>query len=293
MRDIAALAAMVAGSDHDCIVPIPRGGWPVATALSVLAGIPIVSRHERPRKPLYVDDLVDSGRTIERLGVSRDHVAVLYRKPHSPQVARYYVDTLDGWLVFPWEQNEAPAEDAVVRLLEAIGEDPRRPGLVETPRRVITALREMTSSEPFGFTTFDADGMDEMITVGGITFSALCEHHILPFTGKAAVAYIPDKQIVGLSKLARLVRRVAHEGLQTQERITSIVADELETLLAPRGVGVLISASHSCMSIRGVVAPGTVTITSALRGFMLSDAKARSEFMTVASTAAGEATAGH
>jgi GTP cyclohydrolase I len=173
------------------------------------------------------------------------------------------------------------AENAVLHLLTALGQDVTREGLRDTPARVASYLAQMLVPEPFEFTTFDAEGMSEMIVQADIPFYSLCEHHLLPFYGKATVAYVPSGRIVGLSKLARAVRHCA-AGLQNQERVTRNVADLLMRKLQPAGVGVVLRAEHLCMSIRGVQAPGVLTTTSCLTGPFLEDARCRAEFMALA-----------
>jgi GTP cyclohydrolase IA len=176
----------------------------------------------------------------------------------------------------------AAAERAVRDLLRALGQDPERAGLIETPRRVARAYQELLSSDPFTLTTFPNDeGYDEMVVARAIPFHSLCEHHMLPFTGVAHVAYLPGDRIVGLSKLARVVEHHAR-GLQVQERMTVQVADTLEEHLAPKGVGVVLDAAHSCMSLRGVAKHGTSTTTSALRGLVRDDPRTRAEFLALA-----------
>jgi GTP cyclohydrolase IA len=171
-----------------------------------------------------------------------------------------------------------PAAGAVRLLLIALGEDPNREGLRETPRRMAAMLQELCRKEPFNFTTFDSEGMSELIVQSHIPFSSLCEHHLLPFMGEAHVAYIPNGKIVGLSKLARAVGFCA-KGLQNQERITTHVADMLEENLHPAGIGVVLRARHLCMEMRGVKAHDTWTTTSCLRGALLNEPSARAEFM--------------
>lgn len=173
------------------------------------------------------------------------------------------------------------AEQAVRDLLCAIGYDTDREGLRDTPRRVSRFLMEFCASEPFNFTTFDSEGMSEMVVMSEIPFSSLCEHHMLPFVGTAAVAYVPNGRIVGLSKLARAVRHCS-AGLQNQERITKAVADMLERHLSPLGVGVVLCARHMCMELRGVKSAGVQTTTSCMRGALLDDEKARTEFLRLA-----------
>jgi GTP cyclohydrolase I len=166
-------------------------------------------------------------------------------------------------------------------ILRELGEDVDREGLRDTPKRYAKALLDLTTRVPFTCTTFKNEGTDEMIVQTGIAFSSVCEHHVLPFYGTAAVAYIPGEEIVGLSKLARAVRYFA-AGLQNQERITSQVVAFLEAQLKPRGVAVKLVARHSCMELRGVRAHGAETTTSCLTGAFKYDDKARSEFLSLA-----------
>jgi len=173
-------------------------------------------------------------------------------------------------------------ERLVAELLEAIGEDPRRDGLLATPRRVAQMYEELFSGHDDDpgkhlTVTFAAEH-DEMVMVRDIPFASLCEHHIIPFIGRAHVAYIPgeDGRLTGLSKLARLVDAYARR-LQVQERMTTQIADTLEAVLEPRGVLVVVEAEHLCMSMRGVKKPGTLTITSAVRGLFRDDPRTRAE----------------
>jgi GTP cyclohydrolase I len=173
---------------------------------------------------------------------------------------------------------------AVSEILIAIGEDPERDGLLATPERVANMYEELFSGlhdDPARHleVTFAAEH-DEMVMVRDIPFASLCEHHLVPFLGKAHVAYIPaeDGRITGLSKLARLVDGFARR-LQVQERMTTQIADAIAEVLSPRGVLVVIEAEHLCMSMRGVKKPGTVTITSSVRGLFRSDVATRAEAM--------------
>jgi len=170
------------------------------------------------------------------------------------------------------------AERAIADLLDALGVDHRAEALRETPRRVASTFIELLRPEPFRATSFPNDGgYDELVVVSDIAFSSLCEHHLLPFFGIAHVGYLPGERIVGLSKLPRLVEHRARR-LQVQERLTTEVADWLERTLRPRGVGVVLEATHLCMSLRGVRQPGALTTTSALRGRLREDARTRQEF---------------
>jgi GTP cyclohydrolase IA len=178
----------------------------------------------------------------------------------------------------------ARVEKAVAEILEAIGEDPQRDGLLGTPGRVAAMYEELFSGlhdDPARHltVTFAADH-DEMVMVRDIPFASLCEHHLVPFIGRAHVAYIPnaDGRITGISKLARLVDGFARR-LQVQERMTTEIADAIETALDPRGVLVVVEAEHLCMSMRGVKKPGTLTVTSAVRGLFRRDPATRAEAM--------------
>ena len=168
-------------------------------------------------------------------------------------------------------------EAAVAEILEALGEDPQRDGLLRTPSRVVKMYAEVFAGlredpEHHLEVQFEA-GHDEMVMVKDIPFYSMCEHHLLPFVGQAHVAYVPGEhgKITGLSKLARLVEAYARRP-QVQERLTSQVADKLMQALDPRGALVVIEAEHLCMSMRGVQKPGSLTLTSAVRGLFLSDA---------------------
>ena len=173
---------------------------------------------------------------------------------------------------------------AVRDILEAIGEDPDRDGLADTPMRVARMYEELFAGladhpERHLATTFDA-GHDEMVMVRDIPLYSMCEHHLLPWYGKAHVAYIPgsDGRITGLSKLARLVQGYAGRP-QVQERLTTQVADAMQAALTPRGVLVVVEAEHLCMAMRGVRAPGSVTVTSAVRGQFRDSVASRAEAM--------------
>ncbi|MGH7651009.1 MAG: GTP cyclohydrolase I FolE [Gemmatimonadaceae bacterium] len=177
-------------------------------------------------------------------------------------------------------------EGLVRRELELLGEDPQREGLVRTPARVASALKWMTqgyassAEEVVGEGIFEEDH-DNMIMVRDIELYSMCEHHMLPFFGKAHVAYIPNGKIVGLSKIPRIVDVYA-QRLQVQERLTEQIAEGLCNVLKPAGVGVVIEAYHLCMMMRGVQKPNSKTITSALRGAFREDSKTRDEFLRLA-----------
>jgi GTP cyclohydrolase I len=174
------------------------------------------------------------------------------------------------------------AERAVAELLAALGQDLSSEQLAGTPRRVAASYAELLDPRPFTLTTFPNDeGYDQLVLARAIPFASLCQHHLLPFTGLAHVGYLPAGRILGLSKLARVVELFARR-LQLQERLTTQVADWLQTHLEPKGVGVLLEAEHLCMSLRGVRAAGARTVTSALHGRLRTDARSRQEFLTLA-----------
>jgi GTP cyclohydrolase I len=175
-------------------------------------------------------------------------------------------------------------EDAVYTILEALGEDPEREGLVETPSRVARAFRELFA----GLNEDPAKHLgrvfhekyDEIVLLRDIDFFSLCEHHLLPFQGRAHVAYLPDGKVVGLSKLARTVEAYARRP-QVQERMTAQIADALMEHLAPKGAVVVVEAEHMCMKMRGIQKPNGMMVTSAVRGVFKEDASSRAEVMSL------------
>ncbi len=181
--------------------------------------------------------------------------------------------------------SEEEMRQAVRTLLLGLGEDPDREGLRDTPKRVVKALKFLTSGyhqsldELLNSAVFH-ENIDEMVLVRDLDLFSSCEHHILPIIGRAHVAYIPDGKVIGLSKIARICEMYGRR-LQVQERLTAQIADALQGLLQPKGVAVLVEASHMCMVMRGVQKPGSWTSTSAVRGVFADDAKTRQEFMSL------------
>lgn len=165
----------------------------------------------------------------------------------------------------------------IKELIVAIDDNPDREGLRETPQRVARFYDDFFKKKPFNVTTFVNEGYDEMVTQLNIPFYSMCEHHMLPFFGVAHIAYIPDKRIVGLSKLSRIVDHFAN-SLQNQERITTQVADYLNENLKPQGVAVVLRARHMCMEMRGIKKIGAETTTSNLRGVFKRNQATRAEF---------------
>ena len=182
--------------------------------------------------------------------------------------------------------SQEEAMHAVKTLIAWAGDNPNREGLVDTPQRVVDAYREffegytMNPEEILARTFEEVEGYDEMVIIKNIRLESHCEHHIVPILGKAHVAYIPDKHVVGISKLARLVDVYA-KRLQTQETMTAQIADTIERVLKPKGVAVVVDAAHQCMTTRGVHKSETSTITSRMLGLFREDPRTRSEFMTL------------
>lgn len=264
------------------VYPIPRGGIPAAYALlPYLSGIArIVDTPEQA--DVFIDDIVDSGRTMDKFTTQ-------YNKPFFALIDKVNDKSLLGeykdWIVFPWEGNEhASIEDTITRLLQFVGEDATREGLLETPRRVAKAWQHWCSGYSKNakdiLKVFEdgAENYNQMVTVRDIPIYSHCEHHLAAIIGTCTISYIPNGKIVGLSKLSRLADMFARR-LQVQERLTQQIGEALWENLSPLGVGISIKARHLCMESRGVCQQGHHTVTTALFGVMETDAQARSEFL--------------
>lgn len=261
--------------------PVPRGGVPVAYALQSL--VPMVLVENPAEADVFIDDLIDSGSTCERY--CDEHPGVPFFALLDKRTDEQFKDQ---WIVFPWEVTDdgadASGNDIIVRLLQLVGENADREGLLETPARVVKAWRHWCSGygkDPAKLLKVFEDGgetYDQMVLVKDIPIYSHCEHHLAAIIGTASIAYIPNGKIVGLSKLSRLADMFARR-LQVQERLTDQIADALFKNLEPKGVGVLIKARHLCMESRGICQQGHHTVTTALRGVIKDEPETRAEFL--------------
>ena len=275
--------------------PVPRGGVPAAYALGEIGrvkGILINLTDNVSEADFILDDLIDSGATRDKYAGAWPAVLflALINKPYYRNLCTSAdKHELDDWLVFPWEHDpdansDSSADDVPVRLLQYIGEDSERGGLLETPKRFLKAWKFYTSGydkdakEILKVFEDGAEDYDEMVLVKDIPFYSQCEHHLAPFFGVAHIAYIPDGKIVGLSKFSRLVDMYARR-LQVQERLTSQIATAINETLAPKGVAVVMNARHMCMESRGVCQQGHSTTTSAMTGVFKVNPDTRIEFL--------------
>lgn len=268
------------------IYPIPRGGIPAAFALIANNNIfKIVS--DPLDADIFVDDIIDSGETMQRYCdnyPARPFYALIDKTDLN---CKYN----DDWVVFPWEVSEKGSvetiEANVTRIIEFVGEDPNRGGIVDTPKRFVKALSEWFSGYNYSDSDIEklmkcfedgAEGSDEMVIRKNIPLYSHCEHHLAPVFGTCTIAYIPNGKVVGLSKMDRLVEVYARR-MQVQERLTNQIADAMQKYLNPIGVGVFINARHTCVESRGVHNQDSQTQTIALRGAMRNQPASRAEFL--------------
>lgn len=289
--DIEKIATLVRDK-YVYVYGVPKGGIPFAFELANQLDIDVLDEiegQEENKNVLVVDDIIDSGRTRQRF---KDFdFACLHIKDKSVLDTTknvYFANEVKTreWIHYWWEGEEKPAEDAIIRIIEAIGDDPNREGLLETPKRVINSWKQLfcgyegDSSERISkmFTQFSSDGYDEMVLLKDIEFFSFCEHHLLPFFGKAHIAYIPKDKVVGISKLARLMD-IHSRKFQIQERIGELITKDIMTHLNARGAACIIEAQHLCMKMRGVNKQHSVMTTSSMKGVFLDKPEVRNEFL--------------
>ena len=254
------------------VLPDPMAGTAAHVATPIAEVAPDWIHPSDGRTALEIAEQIGTGEV-------RPVMAILLSAPYSPRAPEDFDDVVDVY---------APKLEGLVRQqLVEIGEDPEREGLVRTPLRVAKAMDFLTSGystsldEVVNNAVFDAEGAEEMVLVKDVEFYSMCEHHMLPFFGKAAVAYLPRGKIIGLSKIARIVDVFARR-LQVQERLTNQVADALIDILDPHGVAVVMEGRHLCMMMRGVQKQESAMITSAMRGTFKDDSRTRNEFLDLA-----------
>lgn len=263
-------------SSHSIVYGVPTGGMILAGFLS--PGIKIT--YNPLLATVILDDIFDSGKTQKQ-----------YLEKYSTEFICLYHKTEFGqetWVRFPWEKDHpgaeagASVENNIVRILQYIGEEPTRQGLVDTPKRVVKSYKELFggyNQDPKDLFTVFEQQYDQMVVLKDIELYSLCEHHMLPFYGKAHVAYIPNGgKVIGISKLARLVDLYARR-LQIQERIGDQVTSALMEHLQPLGAACVIEASHMCMKMRGVQKQNSIMTTSSLTGVFKDDLAVRTEFL--------------
>ncbi len=265
------------------IYGIPRGGILVAQA--VLAeldnlGISAKLTENFMSADLFVDDIIDSGKTKKRY-VSQLNIP--FYALIDKQKMNMEHPLKNKWIEFPWERmsKEEGPEDNIIRILQYLGEDVDREGLKETPARVVKSWKKLFGGygqDPKDHLKIFEEPCDELIVVKDIEFYSTCEHHMLPFFGKAHIGYIPDGKVIGVSKIARILE-IFTRRLQIQERIGQQVADVLVEGLKPLGVGVVLEAKHFCMVCRGVEKQNSIMKTSCMRGVLRTKPEARAEFL--------------
>lgn len=289
---IEKLAGQIEKGKYSSLYGIPRGGVPVALALSIKLQLPLlasIENREFTENILIVDDVADTGATLERY--KNYDTAVLHVKPRSKVKPTYVAEEVDEWIVYPWEITETGQdeglEDNIRRLLEFVGEDPNREGLLETPKRVEKAWQFWTKGykedpakimKVFENPSNHGKHIDQLILVPNIDFYSMCEHHLAPFYGTITIGYIPNDKVLGVSKFARL-SEIYSRRLQIQERLGQQIADDVMKYLDPQGVGVIIRGIHLCMRSRGVEKQNTEMVTSIMLGVFRDKMEAREEFL--------------
>lgn len=279
-------------NDIKSVYGIPRGGIIPAYIIANLLDLPLVDIPHSVGSPsklapaLIVDDILDSGRTLDGYTGIAPRAVLINKNPEKYKDVIFAKEGKIGdWVTFPWEIQDAVKgiQREIVRILQYIGEDPNREGLLETPKRVQRAYQELFAGyrqRPEQVLSKEfSTSYDQMVVLSDIEFFSFCEHHMLPFFGKASVAYIPRHKVVGISKLARLVDVYARR-LQIQEQMTDQIASAIEDVLHPLGVAVTITAKHFCMVTRGVKKQNSEMTTTSLRGAFKENPETRAEFFS-------------
>ncbi len=265
------------------IYGIPRGG--IFAAQTVF---PFVKKKaslvEKPSDDcIFIDDIIGTGETREKFISEYEYPGLTFYALVDKTIEKDLVGT---WISFPWERmtNEDSPTDNIRRLIEYIGDDLEREGLKETPERVIRSYEKLfggyKQNPTHNIKVFENKGCDEMVVVKNIEFYSTCEHHMLPFYGKAHIAYIPDKKIVGISKLARILE-IYSRRLQIQERLCQQVTETIDVMVKPKGSACVLEACHLCMMSRGVEKQSSILVTSSLTGVFKESIKTRSEFIAM------------
>lgn len=280
--DVVRLAEMIVkgGVKYDGIYAIPRGGIPLAVALSQRLNLPLLAT--LIPGALVVDDLVDTGRTLEANCPAGNHMAALHVKDHTPIAMRpaYYLDVLTGWVDYWWEgagEKKEGIQDNIVRMLQFIGEDPFRPGLLDTPARIERMFKEFFCGyDPSRAPTLtkvangeDGVNYDQMLKDEGYFFS-YCEHHMVPFFGRYWFGYIPDKWILGASKISRVIDYYGGR-LQIAERLVHDVVTCIEKEIQPHGLILVMKARHLCKEMRGIRKWDSPYEAIAVRGYFANN----------------------
>ncbi len=266
------------------IFGVPRGGIQAAHLVCerLMARKRITTMEIKPEQANFIiDDIIDTGKTEKKYVTqyTNQFYALVDYQNEDQRIK-------GTWIFFPWERmmnDDGPVEN-VRRLLEYIGEDPEREGLKETPDRVIKSYEKLFGGykqKPADvIKVFEDDTCDEMVIVKNIEFYSTCEHHMLPFFGKAHIAYIPNGKVIGISKLIRIME-IYTRRLNIQERICQQITEALQGLLNPLGVACVLEATHLCMTARGVEKQNSIMVTSSLTGAFKEKGEARSEFMSM------------
>ncbi len=266
-----------------CLYGVPRGGIQAAHLVSErlsVKGVNNILVEDIEEVDVIIDDIIDTGATRKKYDeyTNQFYALVDYQGKDKPDKGR--------WTSFPWERmsNEDAPTQNIVRLLQYIGEDPEREGLKETPDRVIISFEKLyggyKQSTKDIIKCFEKETCDEIVLLKNIEFYSTCEHHMLPFFGKAHIAYIPNKRVIGISKLARILEIYARR-LQIQERLCQQITKDLQEFLDPQGAACIIEAQHFCMTSRGVEKQNSIMVTSSLTGVFKTKIEARQELMSM------------